>query len=65
MGTVGVVRFEMDTKVVDESDRLDRVRDRGDDFVYGDEETGATQRGVKRNSIGFVVVREEVISWWD
>ena len=25
-------------------DRLDRIGDRGDDFVYGDEEKGATQR---------------------
>ena len=41
MGTLGIVRFEMDTKVVNEKDRLDRVGGRGEDFVYSDEEKGA------------------------
>ena len=36
VGMVRVVKFEMNTKVVDEKDRLDRVGDRGEDFVYDD-----------------------------
>ena len=61
MGTVGVVRFEMDTKVVDEKDRLDGVGDRGEDFVYCDEEKDATQREALQDPIGLVVGRGEVI----
>ena len=39
------VSFEINTKVVGEKDRLDRVEDRGEDFVYCDEEKGAAQQG--------------------
>ena len=53
MGTLGVVRFEIDTKIVDEKDRLDRVG--------SDEERGAAQRGVVKDLIGLVSGRGEVI----
>ena len=46
---MGVVRFEMDAKVVDKKDRLDRVGDGGQDSVYGDEEKGAAQKGSLRD----------------
>ena len=39
----------MDTKVVDEKDMLNRVRDRDEDFVYGDEEKGTARRGALRH----------------
>ena len=42
---VGVVRFEINTKVVDGKDRLDRVGDRGEDFVHGNEKKNAVQWG--------------------
>ena len=54
MNTVRVVRFEMNTKVVDEKDRLDRVGDCGEDFVYGDEEKGTAQRGVMRDPLDWM-----------
>jgi len=41
MGTLGVVRFEMDSEVVGEKSRLEGLGDRGVDFVYGDVEKGA------------------------
>ena len=45
VGTVVVVRFELNTKAIDEKDWVDRVGDRDDDFFYGDGEKGVTQPG--------------------
>ena len=59
---VGVVRFEMDTKVVDEDDRLDRVGVSGEDFFYGDGKKGAAQRGVLRDPTGLVEGKGEMSS---
>ena len=55
--TMRFVRFEMDTKFIDEKNRLDRVGECGEDFVYSDEEKGATQQRALRDPIGLVVGR--------
>ena len=51
----------MDTEVIDRKDRLDRVGDRVENFAYGDDKNGATQRGALRYPIGLDVGRGEVI----
>ena len=40
---VGNVGVEMDTKVIKEKDRLNRVGDCGEDVIYDDVEKGAAQ----------------------
>jgi len=44
----------MDTKVVDEKDRSDRVGDRGEGFIYGDEEKGAAKGEALRDPLDWV-----------
>ena len=61
VGTVGIVRFEFDSKVIDEKDRLDGVRNHDEDIVHCDEEKRAAQRGALRDPIGLVVGRRVVI----
>ena len=61
VGTMGIGRFEMDAKVVDKKDKLDKVWDRGEEFVHVDEERSAAQRGGLRDLIELVVGRGEVI----
>ena len=61
VGSVRVVGFEMDAEVVHENDKLDRVVDRGEYFVYGDEEEDVAQWGALKDPTGLVVGRSEVI----
>ena len=50
----GVLRFEMNTKIVDEQDKSDRVGNRGEEFVFGDEEKGAAQWGALNTALDWL-----------